>query len=167
MTPITNHFTAKLLLAAAIVVSAQQPGISEASTSIKTSTKYYKISGKTTKELKSQMKRKGPRGYWAYAKWNVNWKNKGCRVSVKINYTFPKWVDMNKAPNSVRVKWKKMIIALKKHEKGHGNHGINAGREISKSNCKNPKSAIKKWAAEDKNFDRRTNHGRNQGVVLR
>ncbi len=125
--------------------------------------KYYNIQGTTAGQLKAQMKRKGPQGHWAYSKWWVSWSS-GCRVTVKLTYTFPKWTNSHKAPKSLRKSWKRMIKRLWIHERGHGQHGINAGRKIKKSGCRNPKKIIDKWAAQDKIYDRRTGHGRTQGV---
>ncbi|MCP5095503.1 MAG: DUF922 domain-containing Zn-dependent protease [Chloroflexi bacterium] len=112
------------------------------------------------------MKRKGPKGYWAYAKWNIRWSGT-CRVTLKINYTMPRWKNKNNAPKRLQKSWNKMIINLKRHEEGHGLHGINAANAIVKAKCNGSNRIITKWAKQDKVFDKKTGHGRKQGVVLR
>lgn len=145
-----------------LLCSAQQAMDEPAVSVIKN---YYNIQGVTSGELKAQMKQKGPKGFWAYAKWWVNWSG-SCRISVKVTYTFPRWVNKKNAPKSLRDSWDRMIRQLWKHEKGHGRHGINAAKEIEKSRCTNPRQVIDKWVAQDKSFDLRTRHGRSQGVHL-
>lgn len=149
---------------AALLVA--QPTIALASMTTKTQIKYYNIKGKTTQQLKRQMREFGPNGYWAYVNWYVNWKTRSCRVSLRIVYTYPRWANINQAPKSTQQKWRRMISALKKHEKGHARHGVEAAREINKNNCRNPKADINKWAEQDKIYDQRTKHGLIQGVKL-
>lgn len=141
-------------------------GVAQAEPRIKTIWKYYSIYGNTARELKSQMRRKGPKGFWAYTVWWVNWSGT-CRTNLKITYTFPKWVNKNRAPSSLRNSWDRMIRQLKLHEQGHSQHGINASREIEKSGCsKDPKRITRKWARQDKIYDKRTRHGISQGIRL-
>ena len=156
---LTSVLTVFALLPAMASTAAAKP-------KIVVKTKYYTITGSTSRELKNQMKRKGPRGYWAYTGWYVTWTG-GCRTTVKVSYEYPKWENRNQAPAALRAKWDSMIKALKNHEEQHGQHGINAAKEIEKTNCAgNPKSITSKWANQDKIFDAQTNHGKNQGVVL-
>ena len=136
-----------------------------ANPSIKTTWKYYDIEGATSKELKKQMRRKGPRGYWAYARWFVNWTSR-CQVTVKIQYTMPRWKNPEGGSADLRVSWNKMIANLKEHEQGHGKHGIEAGKEVAANNCKSGTNITRKWAKQDKIFDRKTSHGRKTGVIL-
>lgn len=157
---------ALLSVVALVTAVAATPGNVYAKPKIIAKTKYYSISGTTSRELKNQMKRKGPRGYWAYAGWHVRWSG-DCRITVEISYEYPKWKNRNEAPAALRTSWDRMMTALMKHEQQHGQHGINAAREIDKSKCAgDPRKITSKWARQDKTFDRQTNHGRNQGVVL-
>ena len=126
-------------------------------------TKYYNVSGSTVSKLRKSMKATGPNGFWAYAEWWVSW-NAQCKLRVKITYTMPKIKDRAKTPLSVLKKWDAMLAQLLKHEKQHGQHGINAAQEIEAANCKNGNAIIKKWAAEDKAYDKRTKHGIKEGV---
>ena len=159
----TKHLWAFLTLVAFFTA---QPTLAPASMTTKTQINYYNIKGKTTQQLKWQMKNNGPNGYWAYVNWYVNLKTGSCHVSLKIKYTYPRWSDIHQAPKSLQQKWRRMIFALKKHEKGHARHGVEAAREINRNNCKNPQATIDKWAAQDKIFDQRTKHGLIQGVIL-
>ena len=142
------------------------PGELAAKPKIKVSKKYYSISGSTTRELKQQMRRKGPGGFWARADWRVSW-FAGCQVTVEIKYQYPKWENRSGAPADVRRKWDRMMKALVRHEEQHGRHGINAGNEIDQSKCSgSPKKITEKWARQDKIYDRQTKHGKTEGVVL-
>lgn len=132
---------------------------------IRVVTKYYEISGTSVRALKKQMKRRGPNGYWAYTKWYVRWSS-DCKVELKITYTYPKLRDPNSVPLPVRQKFQTMVEKLTLHEKGHGQHGIEAASEISAAHCKKAKKIIQKWAAQDKRYDAETRHGITQGVRL-
>ena len=156
---------AALICASAILFSGFSTE-SAAKPTIKSITKYYSIQGTNFQQLKQQMRRKGPKGYWAYARWDVRWSGK-CKLSVTLKYTFPKWTNISAAPKSSQKAWKRMMVALKKHEQGHGKHGINAAREIEKHRCgKKSNSIISKWGNQDKKYDARTRHGKTQGVRL-
>lgn len=127
---------------------------------------FYKISGITASELKAQMKSKGPRGFWARADWYVRWSSR-CRVSVKLSYIYPEWVNRSEAPDSLQKSWDEMMVKLREHEEVHGQHGVQAAQEVEKSKCKGePKNITDKWAQRDKDFDRETRHGTLEGVAL-
>ncbi len=151
---------------ATVIIFSGFSARSDAKPSIKTQTKYYSVQGTNFQELKQQMNRKGPSGYWAYARWDVRWTGK-CKLSVTLKYTYPKWTNISAAPKSTQKAWKRMMTALKKHEQGHGQHGINAAREIEKHGCgKNSNAIISKWGRQDKKYDAQTRHGITQGVKL-
>jgi len=149
---------AGLMILGITAADAANPGL-------KTHWKYYNVSGSTARELKNDMKQRGPKGYWAYARWYINWSG-NCKVDLTINYIMPRWHNKSGAPRVLQDSWDKMIANLKAHEQVHGSHGIKATNAIVAANCKNPHQIITKWANEDKNFDARTGHGRRQGVVL-
>ncbi len=148
------------------VLSLLPAGKSFADPSITVKTKYYEIRGLTARQLKAQMRRRGPKGFWAYTRWYVRWTG-NCRVSAEINYTFPRWTNRKQATGWLRQRWDRMTRNLWRHEKGHGRHGINAAHEIHKSRCRgDPMKIIRKWAKQDRIYDRRTGHGRTEGVVF-
>jgi len=128
--------------------------------------KFYAVSGKTGRDLKTQMKRKGPNGYWAYTKWYVEW-TADCKVSLAITYTMPKLANRAQVPQPVRDRWDKMVVALKKHEEGHGKNAKSAAVEIAAAKCANTDSIIKKWNRADVQYDAKTDHGFTEGVVLK
>ncbi len=126
---------------------------------------YYDVKGNTGYALKQQMKRNGPKGYWAYTTWRVKWTS-NCIVNLKITYTYPRLANRETAPKQVVKNWDNMMKYLIAHEEGHGNHGIQAAKQISENKCRNGSKITKRWPTEDKLFDKRTNHGANEGIAL-
>jgi predicted secreted Zn-dependent protease len=179
-------------LAVITLRAAAEPVISE-------STSYYDISGSTPAQLVAQMGELGPtdekgdRRFWAYTKWFVNWRftsrrsATGClidtvSVSLEINYTYPRWRNEEAANEPVRNAWSQMMAALERHERQHGQHGLDAAHEVERAiagipgreTCRSlvedtnalAYSIAEKHAARDREFDRRTEHGRAEGVRL-
>lgn len=129
-------------------------------------THFYDITGNTAGELRDAMAQEGPHGYWAYTTWYVHW-SAGCDISVKIDYTMPRWLDRDTAPASLRDEWDQMLKNLWRHERGHAEHGLKAAAEIEVSHCADdPHDITDKWANEDKVYDNETHHGARQGVSL-
>ena len=157
---------ARLLFAAIAVASFVGAAAALAAPKVTVNTSYYPISGRSTSDLIEQMRQRGPNGFWAYTRWYVRWTG-DCRVSVSIDYTYPQWTDRDRAPPYTRRLWDKMMTARRRHEEGHGRHGLNAAAEVEKSRCAgDPRAITRKWAARDKAYDARTAHGRKEGVVL-
>ncbi len=111
------------------------------------------------------MKKLGPKGFWAYTSWYVSW-TRECDVKVKITYTFPKLATPQDLNAATRKRWDTMFAALVVHEEQHGQHGINAANEVLKAHCRKAASITRKWARQDKIFDRETRHGAVDGVFL-
>lgn len=157
------------------------------------SVEYYDIRGDRASELRQQMNRKGPRGYDAYASWYVRWRfdherSAGrCSIadasaSVKVEITLPRWVDEDDADDALRERWQSYYTALVEHENGHRDFGIRAAREIeealasvaAQSSCeavtqtanRTGKRILAGIVAEEKAYDRDTNHGMNDGAVF-
>lgn len=159
--------------------------------------KYYSISGDDAAELRAQMHNKGPiedgKRYDAFTRYYVNWRYdyqqedndcrlKNIRVTVDINYQYPKWVNYESGSERMRLAWDDYITKLKAHERGHGTNGQNAANEIdmmlarmsAMANCKmlgaeaNQKAyaILAKYQHADIEYDRETKHGITQGVVL-
>ncbi len=128
-------------------------------------TRYYDVSGKSARALRSQMKSLGPDGYWADTHWRVNWSS-SCEVDVTITYYFPRLVGRAGVPLPLRRRWDKMMAALTAHERGHAEHGLHAAREVEDQNCRNAPEITAKWSRADKTYDRTTRHGKTQGVHL-
>jgi predicted secreted Zn-dependent protease len=78
--------------------------------------------------------------------------------------------------------WTKFAEALQRHEDGHKENGMKAAKEIESavlatkpgSNCEDVEAKanaaavaiVEKYQALDEEFDRKTDHGRNQGATL-
>lgn len=91
-------------------------------------TEHYEIQGKSASELMKQMRRHGPKGFWAYTTWSVQsarsrWDG-SCIVSLEINYTYPRWTNYGSASASLRDRWDRMMTNLRLHEEGHGEIGM-------------------------------------------
>ena len=127
--------------------------------------KFYDLTSTNGRALKREMARKGPKGYWAYTRWNIRWSS-SCKVELTINYAYPRLKDPSRLSLPVRQNWQNMMAKLTSHEQNHGAHGLSAAQEIVDDNCRNAHAIIKKWASEDKVYDNKTRHGLNEGVKL-
>jgi predicted secreted Zn-dependent protease len=179
------------LVLALILLAFMSSACSDAQ--VEVSTRYYDIRGDQTNELRQQMNRKGPRGYDAYAAWYVRWRFDHARsanscsiadvsASVKVEITLPRWVDEEDADDALRERWQSYYAALVEHENGHRDFGIRAAREIEEAlaglepqpSCegltrianRTGKSILAGIVAEEKAYDRDTNHGMNDGAVF-
>lgn len=153
----------------------------------------YEISGDTAKELKQEMRQKGPRGYFAYTSWDIRFhykyqrQNSYCalskiRVDLKIVYTLPEFDDYDDADNELKQNWANYMSNLQIHEDGHAQNGLGAAREIdamlshlpAMNNCEELNQAanqkaneiIRKYNILDTQYDAETKHGLKQGAVL-
>ncbi|MBZ0130356.1 MAG: DUF922 domain-containing Zn-dependent protease [Rhodobacteraceae bacterium] len=127
--------------------------------------KTFTVDATTVPGLIKQLEQKGPKGFWAYTDWYVSWTG-SCATSVKITYTLPRHKNVNALDAAVRKKWLAMIKALEAHEHKHGQNAINAAEEIEKTKCANGNDVLKKWNKADVDLDKRTRHGKTEGVVL-
>jgi predicted secreted Zn-dependent protease len=158
-----RHLLWRLLAVLFIAVTALP---AEAKPKVTVTTEYYTVTGSTIEELRQQMTDKGPKGFWGYAEWRVNWSST-CNVNLRITYTYPRWANREKASPKLRARWDRFIANLITHEKGHGTHGRNAAAEIDKTACaKDPVGIAKRWSNQDVIYDRKTNHGETQGAVF-
>ena len=153
---------AALITAAAFLLS---PLSAQAEPKITTTVDYYLVTGATGRALKDQMKERGPKNLWGYTKWKVRW-NRDCKVSVSIRYVLPLLNSRDLLSDTRLADWRKMRAALIRHENGHGQHGINAAREIEAAECKGGKAITKKWSTQGAVYDAETRHGRSEGVIL-
>jgi len=127
---------------------------------------YYDVDAVTLSDLRAQMKTRGPRGYWGYARWNVK-ADRDCDVTLRVTYTLPRHVAPDGMADLDRAKWEAMIAVLEQHERNHGAHGLAAAKEVKAANCVGTWRIIRKWAEQDRIYDRQTDHGRKEGVVLK
>jgi len=125
----------------------------------------YPVDATTTRGLIRQMSTRGRIGFWAFTRGWVSWKGQ-CEVTVKIRYTLPEHTNPNAMSPALRTKWNRMKTAMRRHEERHGQHSINAGREIEQAGCRGGVAILRKWRQQDKAYDARTQHGKTEGVVL-
>ncbi|WP_371224842.1 DUF922 domain-containing protein [Roseovarius sp. 2305UL8-3] len=126
----------------------------------------YPVDATTARGLVRQMSTRGRIGFWAFTRGWVSWKGQ-CEVTVKIRYTLPEHTNPGAMSPELRAKWERMKTAMRRHEERHGQHSINAGREIEQAGCRGGNAILRKWRQQDKAYDARTRHGRTEGVILK
>ena len=121
-------------------------------------------------------------------KWNYRWiESKSlCRltqlnVSIKIEYLLPRLEDPERLDDTLRDRWDTYYQKLLEHEKQHKDYGVMAARELEQNllslkqmSCSRLENelareadrVLDKYDRLEKEYDRKTNHGVNQGVVL-
>jgi len=161
-------------------------------------TSYYYVDGPSATVLAAQIDQNGPPGadgerHAGKTKWDVQWKlrheqhgvtcgMKEVAVAVGIAQTLPKWRGEAEGAAALKTRWQQFADALKRHEDGHKDHGLAAGKEIEvalldakpASNCEDlavsansaAKAIVKKYQKLNEDYDRKTDHGRSQGAML-
>ena len=132
---------------------------------ISESVKYYAVTGSTLGELRRDMARRAPNGFWGFTRWWITW-TRNCAVNLEITITMPRLDPVAQLSAQDRRIWDAMIDALYRHEQLHAEHGRRAAAEIHQTNCSNPRRVIRNWAQRDRILDRETRHGATQGVAL-
>lgn len=158
----------------------------------------YKVQGLSEKELRKSLSEKSPckqdgkvfDAYttW-YVKWHFEWHNESGKYriakansNVEVKFTMPEWVNYANAPINLRRKWDKYIKALKEHENGHRDLGVEAAQAVIKAiedvparssgelinNAANAAAnrVLERYRAQEKEYDRKTNHGATTGAVF-
>ena len=161
-------------------------------------TSYYYVDGASASVLAAQIDRTGPAGadgkrYAGKTKWDVQWKFnhdqrgetctiKQVAVAIGIAQTLPKWRGEAKGAAALRTRWRQFVEALARHEDGHKQHGVAAGKEVEAAlmaakpagNCEDLAAAanaaaeaiVQRYQKLDEDYDRKTGHGRSQGATL-
>lgn len=133
------------------------------------------------------------RKFDAHTKWHVRWNfwwhksSTACKITrvetkVDIQQILPKLVEDISLPETLSRKWRAYLQALIGHEDGHKSIGLSAAKEIEERlrgmapglTCKEleseanatAKGIIVKYARQEKEYDRRTRHGMNEGAVF-
>jgi len=152
---------------------------------------YYSIQGSTLEELKSAIAEKGPRDYLgqkrdAALQWTVSWQRENkaltaITVKNKTTLTLPRWDGADSADPILRESWHKYMAAILKHEKQHLRHLEAHLPKIKKRLQQTLKANPSITSQElntighqelelirklDRNYDRVSDHGRNEGVLL-
>lgn len=165
---------------------------------IRMHTSYYYVDGSSATVLAAQIDQNGPpdaggKRYAGITKWDVQWKfkheqqgvactMKGVAVAVGIAQTLPKWRGEAKGAPALKTRWQQFADALARHEDGHKQHGLAAGKEIEAallaakpaSNCEDlavaansaAEAIVKRYQKLDEDYDHKTGHGRSQGATL-
>ncbi len=177
---------------AGLIALADEPAVS-----VKTTT--YKVQGNSVSDLRTRMMQDGPvdeqkRHHPGYTTWRVTW-TFGCdvaggdarleRVNVRVDvkYTLPEWQKPGDADPGLVAKWQDYMAALRKHEDGHRDIGLRAGRRILELLQQSPaaescpaagraaneagQKILQSSRDEELEYDRVTRHGATQGAVLR
>lgn len=178
-------FACAVLIAMPVVPAAGEP-------LVRLHTSYYYIDGPSATVLAAQLDQNGPpegdgKRYAGKTRWDVQWKfrhqqqgtvcsMKEVAVAVGVAQTLPRWRGEEKGAAASRARWTKFLEALQRHEDGHKEHALTAGKEIEAavlkpaSNCEDLGAAadaiVAKYQALDQEYDRKTDHGRNQGAAL-
>ncbi len=168
-------------------------GFAMAETSISVQTRYYPVQGEDLKSLHESMQRNGPGGrFLAQTEWNIQWnyrwlKSGGlCRltateVTVDISMLMPEPTQAERFSARLQQSWQRFYDALLRHEQHHRDYGILAAQELDELlSAQGPqpchgfenelsslaRAVIAKYERLEKDYDRQTNHGINEGVVL-
>lgn len=158
---------------------------------------YYVFGGSTVAEMSAQLAKLGPKtaegNFHAFTSWYVKWNydydrsSGSCglgpvRTTVTVNYRLPKWARP-KAPQDLAEKWYAYATALRRHEDGHRDFGVEAGRAVARALAQLPRQSscdqlealadrtgeriLQEAHAHEVEYDRRTNHGAKQGALFR
>ena len=99
---------AVIALLASATPAVAGPSVSESLT-------HYAISGNNLSDLRQEMAQNGPKGFWGYTRWWINWSG-SCKVNLEIRITLPKLsASAALTPSEERI-WNTMVDALYRHE---------------------------------------------------
>lgn len=120
--------------------------------------------------------------------WNYRWieSNSTCRltqlnVSIKIEYLLPQLQNPENLDETLRHRWDNYYQKLFQHEQQHKEYGVKAARELEQTlesiqqmSCfrlekrlnEDADRILDKYDVLEREYDRKTNHGVKQGVVL-
>jgi predicted secreted Zn-dependent protease len=129
----------------------------------------------------------------AYTRWEVNWRfwwqdnGENCDINkvntqLDVTYTLPRLESAATTPENVAERWNRYYAALFEHEQGHKDLGLQAAQEIeqqisnmgARTDCamlerdanRIARDVIENYIHIEKEYDRTTNHGLNNGVVF-
>ena len=155
-------------------------------------TNYYNVTGADFREIRRAMERTRPwpEPFDGDTRWTITWRFNfretaaGCALSghstvTTITTTMPRWTSPPDVLPEVKERWTRYYTNLLAHEAGHGRFAFAAAAEIrrrfsetsAQANCDALKNLLNDHAnrviedhrAREKEYDRRTNHGRDTG----
>ena len=133
------------------------------------------------------------KSYDAYTKWFVKWNywwdqsKNSCEITkvktnINIQFTLPKLKITSALPKPLKRKWENYMKALSRHEDGHKQISLRAANEIERKilnmsprrTCKKLEidannignKILKKFIRIEKEYDRKNNHGMNDGAIF-
>jgi predicted secreted Zn-dependent protease len=141
-----------------------------------------------TQAIKEKGKKFDARTDWN-VKWNYRYEPRGadCKVtsmqtSLAVHYLMPRWKGRDQASEKLKQQWDRFYAALLLHEEGHGTIGRRAAEEIdtalqdlgrglrcSELNTRiqeTAKGILEKYREEERNYDKKTRHGKTQGAIF-
>jgi predicted secreted Zn-dependent protease len=181
------QFISKLASALAFIFSFAI--VAEAQT-VQWTTNYYAVTGADFREIRRSMERARPwkEPFDGDTRWTITWRFNftenaaGCALSsfsttTQITTTMPRWTPPTNVMPEVKERWTRYYTNLLAHETGHARFALAAAAEIRKrigetpaqASCDQLKHLINERAgkvmddyrAREKEYDRRTDHGRN------
>lgn len=129
----------------------------------------------------------------ARTRWDIQWKlspeqqgtsctMKDAAVAVGIAQTLPRWRGESKGAATLKARWSAFSNALQRHLERHKQNAMKAAGEIEAavrsvkpaSNCEDLEAAanaaaqaiVSRYQELDEQYDRQTDHGRNEGATL-
>jgi predicted secreted Zn-dependent protease len=174
---------------------SEAPGPSDPNLQIEQKIQHYAIAGSSASELRRQMNQLGPSDasgrHDAFTRWYVRWsypydRSPGScglgkvKVSVTVSYTLPEWSDPAAAPPDLVTQWNGYLAAVRRHEDGHRDNGVAAGRDVlaklrafgTRDTCdaanRDANAAgnriLDEYRTKDRRYDETTRHGATQGA---
>lgn len=124
-----------------------------------------------------------------FVKWNFNWHYKdgvycisSARSNVEVKFVLPEWENYSEASPKLKTKWDTYMKALKEHEDGHRNLGVEAskavlsaiknvphrssGEQIKIAANATANRVLENYRAQEREYDRRTGHGAKTGAIF-
>lgn len=158
-------------------------------------TNYYSVTGSTLREIQRSMMHNRPanvdrealtewsvRAKFSVAKFQGGYRCGGFTTTTTIRMILPRWTAPEGVPESVRHEWERFINALKQHEQGHALFALTTAGQINRRVAEvgiepDPESlksrvdgivaqTIQESREREREYDRLTRHGVEQGAVL-
>ncbi len=123
--------------------------LAKADTSVRKSTVYFTVRGKTASELDSALMRNGPQaggmarhpgaaqikfsGDIKYSEANGRCGVSAARVNLNLKLILPNWQDRNSAPRGLAVLWDSLSGDIKRHEEHHAQIATQHARQMEQA----------------------------------
>ncbi len=185
--PVNSRFTRSFCLATLLIFT----GVATARTqTVQWTTNYYAVTGSDFRAIRRSIDTARPWSdpFDGDTRWTVTWRFNftenagGCALSgfsttTKITTTMPRWTPPPDVLPETKERWTRYYTNLLAHETGHARLALAAAAEVrqrlgeasAQANCDQLKNVLNDQAnrvvedhrAREKEYDRRTDHGRN------